>query len=194
MYAGLPIITNKITVEEQKGIPHHLLGVVGLDEETWRVGVFKRNAGRIIREIRERGKLPILVGGTHYYTQSLLLENELVEDPQKPDLTPEEISKRFPILDASTEETLEKLREVDPRMADRWHPKDTRHIRRSLEIYLTTGKQASQIYDEQKQKKKSKNKRIWKSPSFLTPGIRRSSSLRPFSFGCTPKTRSSKLD
>lgn len=163
MYHGLPIITNKISVEEQKGIPHHLLGVVGLDEETWRVGLFKRNADRIIREIRERGKLPILVGGTHYYTQSLLFEKELVESTE--DIPNSEISDRFPILDASTEEILTKLREVDPVMADRWHPNDRRKIRRSLEIYLMNGKQASRIYKEQKQEKEAEEQKDEPSPS-----------------------------
>jgi tRNA dimethylallyltransferase len=40
LYEGLPVITNKITVDEQKGIPHHLLGCVGLDEPTWTVAEF----------------------------------------------------------------------------------------------------------------------------------------------------------
>ena len=40
LYQGLPIITNKITHEEMKGVPHHLLGRIGLQEETWTVGKF----------------------------------------------------------------------------------------------------------------------------------------------------------
>jgi len=48
---------------------------------------------------------------------------------------------------------IERLREVDPVMADRWHPKDRRKIRRSLEIFLTTGKKASDVYAEQKERK-----------------------------------------
>jgi len=46
MYGGLPIITNKITVEEQQGIPHHLLGFIALDEEPWRVGMFRGKRAR----------------------------------------------------------------------------------------------------------------------------------------------------
>lgn len=159
MYDGLPIITNKITVEEQQGIPHHLLGFITLNEEPWRVGLFKKKAGQIIKEIRSRGRLPIVVGGTHYYTQSLLFEDSLLrenadrEDHASPELSNEEIAERFPILEGPTEVMIERLREVDPVMADRWHPKDRRKIRRSLEIFLMTGKKASEFYIEQKKRK-----------------------------------------
>jgi tRNA dimethylallyltransferase len=158
MYDGLPIITNKITTEEQKDVPHHLLGIVGLDEEPWRVGLFKKKAGSVIKEIRSRGKLPILVGGTHYYTQSLLFKNTLISDAAHSEeetgeeLSREEINRRYPILERPTEEILEQLRVVDPVMADRWHPNDRRKIQRSLEIYLMTGKPASKAYEEQQEK------------------------------------------
>jgi len=159
MYDGLPIITNKITTEEQKGVPHHLLGIVRLDEEPWRVGLFKKKARSIIKEIRSRGKLPILVGGTHYYTQSLLFKDALISDvaPSEgetgEELSREEINRRYPILERSTEEILEQLRTVDPVMADRWHPNDRRKIQRSLEIYLMTGQQASKVYEEQQERR-----------------------------------------
>lgn len=160
MYDGLPIITNKITVTEQKGIPHHLLGFIALDEEPWRVGLFKKKAGQIIQEIRSRGRLPILVGGTHYYTQSLLFKDALVceelagAEAIQPEISNEEIARRFPILEGPVEAVMERLRQVDPVMAERWHPNDTRKIRRSLEIFLLTGKKASDIYKEQKENNK----------------------------------------
>ncbi|TGO68217.1 hypothetical protein BOTNAR_0028g00300 [Botryotinia narcissicola] len=160
MYEGLPIITNKVTVEEQNGVPHHLLGFIPLDAETWTVGTFKDRASQIIQEIRSRGRLPIVVGGTHYYTQSLLFEHELVssakgsgEGQDNQQLSIEEISKRFPILDAPTEQILDRLREVDPIMAAQWHPNDRRKIQTSLQIFLTSGKKASDIYKEQKETK-----------------------------------------
>ncbi len=159
MYDGLPIITNKVTIEEQQGIPHHLLGFIALDEEPWRVGLFKKKAGRIIREIRSRGRLPIVVGGTHYYTQSLLFEDSLLrgntdgEEQDSTGLSVQEIAERFPVLEGPTEVMIERLKEVDPVMADRWHPKDRRKIRRSLEIFLMTGKKASDFYAEQKERK-----------------------------------------
>jgi tRNA dimethylallyltransferase len=155
MYDGLPIITNKITVEEQKGIPHHLLGFIALDEEPWVVGMFKKKASKIIKEIRSRGRLPIVVGGTHYYTQSLLFEDSLVagilnKQEAQNTSSDQKSSERFPILDGPTGMMIERLKEVDPIMAERWHPNDRRRIRRSLEIFLLSGKRASDIYAEQK--------------------------------------------
>lgn len=96
-----------------------------------------------------------MVGGTHFYTQSLLFKDGLSEEPLlKND---EEQSNRPAILDEPTDILLEKLREVDPVMADRWHPNERRKIQRSLEIYLKTGKPASQIYDEQRLRKELPN-------------------------------------
>ncbi|KAI1135669.1 tRNA isopentenyltransferase [Hypoxylon sp. FL0543] len=158
MYKGLPAITNQLSLEEQRGVPHHLLATIGPDEPTWTVDVFSREASRLIREIRSRGKIPIVVGGTHYYIHALLFEDHLVrsqgaEHDNLGHRPQEENTARFPILDGPTDLMLKRLREVDPAMADRWHPDDRRKIKRSLEIYLTTGKRASDIYAEQKQAK-----------------------------------------
>lgn len=157
MYKGLPIITNKISAEEQKAVPHHLLGNIGLDEETWVVGLFKQEANKIIKEIRSRGRLPIVVGGTHYYTKALLFKDSLVSDEEPSAISPiHENSIEHPILEDTTEAIRKKLQEVDPVIADQWHPNDRRKMRRSLEIFLTTGRRASEIYAEQKQKKAAK--------------------------------------
>ncbi|KAK4099544.1 tRNA isopentenyltransferase [Parathielavia hyrcaniae] len=158
MYKGLPIITNKLTAEEQRGVPHHLLGTIELDEDPWIVTHFKKEATRIISEIRRRGKLPIVVGGTSYYLDGLLFEGRVVDD--QPTLESgvsnrEELAAKYPILYESPEAMLAKLREVDPVMADKWHPNDGRKIRTSLEIYLATGRRASDIYAEQRRRKES---------------------------------------
>ncbi|KAH8878726.1 tRNA isopentenyltransferase [Thozetella sp. PMI_491] len=159
MYKGLPIITNKISLEEQRGIPHHLFDSIGLEEEPWFVGHFQHEASRTIREIRSRGKLPIVVGGTHYYTTGLLFEDRLVQEgPSCPALgePDENTGGEHPMLEASPEEMLAKLREVDPVMAEKWHPRDARKIRRSLEIFYRTGRPASEIYAEQESKREAK--------------------------------------
>jgi tRNA dimethylallyltransferase len=88
-----------------------------------------------------------LVGGTHYYTQSLLFHDALSQESA---LKFEHDGERLPVLDEPTDVILAKLKEVDPVMADRWHPNERRKIQRSLEIFLKTGKPASQIYDEQR--------------------------------------------
>ncbi|KAF2462174.1 IPP transferase-domain-containing protein [Lineolata rhizophorae] len=157
LYDGLPIITNKITDEERQDVPHHLLGCIGLNEETWTVGTFVKKASVIIDEIRSRGRLPVLVGGTHYYTQSLLFRETLASDEEasRPNEASKEDSRNWPILDAPTETILEELRRIDSIMADRWHPKERRKIQKSLEIYYRTGKTASKLYEEQRAKKQA---------------------------------------
>ncbi|KAK4451945.1 IPP transferase-domain-containing protein [Podospora aff. communis PSN243] len=156
MYEGLPIITNKITTEEQRGIPHHLLGNVPLSETPWTILQFKDAASKLISDIRGRGKLPILVGGSTYYLDGLLFDGRVIKDESAGVLDREELDARFPVLKEPPEVMLEKLHEVDPVMAERWHPNDVRKIRNSLEIYYTTGRRASEIYAEQRSQKESK--------------------------------------
>ncbi|PPJ58386.1 hypothetical protein CBER1_08074 [Cercospora berteroae] len=173
LYAGLPIITNKITTEEQQGIPHHLLGCIGLHEQTWVVGTFVQHALKIIEEIRSRGRLPILVGGTHYYTQSLLFHDRLAEpdeDREQREFVAD-TSDKWPILKESTDVLLAELKRVDPIMADRWHPNDRRKIQRSLEIYLQTGKKASEIYAEQRARKAKVAEKEADEPQMRFPAL-----------------------
>ena len=147
MYNGLPIITNKIPEAEREGVPHHLLDVIGYDEQPWDVRKFTRESQQMVEDIHARGRLPILVGGTHYYTLSLLFQDSLVFDSNLNTQSEHgDSAEQWPILASSTEEILAKLRVVDPVMANRWHPNDHRKIRRSLEIWYQTGKPASQIY------------------------------------------------
>ena len=150
MYEELAITTNKSTIEERRGIPHHLLGCVPLGEDPWTVRQFHAGASKIIENIRSRGKLPILVGGTHYYLQSLLFPKSLLERGELEEhTTEEEEARKWPILATDSKTMLEELRRVDPVIAERWHPGDRRKIRRSLHIWLQTGRRASDVYQEQ---------------------------------------------
>ncbi|KAL8781706.1 MAG: hypothetical protein Q9194_000209 [Teloschistes cf. exilis] len=151
MYDGLPVATNQLPFPERKSIPHHLLGCIKPTEDPWNVGKYVRAATKIIESIVARGKLPILVGGTHYYMQSLLFKRTLVNQLEPEGETVEAQEIKWPILAASTSEMLEQLRRVDPELATKWHPHDRRKIRHSLEVYLTSGRQPSNIYREQRE-------------------------------------------
>ncbi|KAL8787984.1 MAG: hypothetical protein Q9195_007528 [Heterodermia aff. obscurata] len=150
MYEGLPITTNKIPVPERNSIPHHLLDCISLTEEPWTVTRFRGQALNILEDIKSRGRLPILVGGTHYYTQSVLFKGSVLDENVQ-QVAPDEQELKWPILGASSEAMLEELKKVDPVMAKTWHPKDKRKVRRSLEIWLTTGQKPSDVYEKQKQ-------------------------------------------
>ena len=73
-YNELDILTNKVTTEEAEGIPHHLLSIQSVEDQ-FTVRDFVREADKLIADIRERGKLPILVGGTTYYAFSFFLRS-----------------------------------------------------------------------------------------------------------------------
>ena len=163
MYKGLPIITNKIPEGERNGIPHHLLDFIALHEKPWKVHQFVKESLRVVDEIRERGKLPILVGGTHYYSHALLFKDAILgredkdkeegekeqEQDQSDDDDDDESDHQWPILSRPTNEIFSKLEEVDPESASRWHPKDRRKIQTALRIWLRSGRKASDIYAEQ---------------------------------------------
>lgn len=74
VYSGLDILTNKATVEEQCGVPHHLLGHLK-PGDNYNVHRFRRDAFEIIERLHSQNKVPVVVGGTHYYVESLLWKN-----------------------------------------------------------------------------------------------------------------------
>ena len=150
LYKGLPIITNKLSEFERRDVPHHLLGCIDLEQPSWTVRDYSQHAKTIVEDIRSRGKLPIIVGGTHYYVQSIVSPKSIMANETGNLESSEGEKAKWPILNASTERILAELQKVDPEMAERWHPRDRRKIQRSLEIWLQTGRRPSEIYLEQK--------------------------------------------
>lgn len=152
VYRGLDQITNKHPIEEREGIPHHLLGHVGWDED-YSVQRFEREALAKIEDIQNRGKLPILVGGTHYYNQAVMFKNAtlsttapLRDNESEEKLSPEQVE----MLDSPASELMKELKKVDPAVAEKFHPNDTRRLRRALEVYYLTNKKTSDLYAEQR--------------------------------------------
>ncbi|VVA98190.1 unnamed protein product [Arabis nemorensis] len=75
LYNGLEIATNQITIHERCGVPHHLLGVIPLDEGELTASKFRSLASQSISEITSRGKLPVIVGGSNSFIHALLVEH-----------------------------------------------------------------------------------------------------------------------
>ncbi|OQS01098.1 tRNA isopentenyltransferase [Achlya hypogyna] len=143
MYRGLDVATAKVTREEMEGVPHHLLSCIDPVEECT-VVQYKTLAMKTIQDILARGKVPVIVGGTMYYTQSLLWNGQLLED------VPGANGDASPVsLPSSPEEVYRKLQEVDPVMAESLHSKDVRRVQRSLEVFLQTGRRHSDLIAEQ---------------------------------------------
>lgn len=140
MYRGLDIATAKVTEQEKQGVPHHLFDVV---EPSNRCDVlaFKQLALRTIEDVLARGKVPIVVGGTMYYTQSILWKSQLLDDVA---VAESEAHEQLQIDSQTPEQLYARLRDVDPVMAARLHVNNVRKVQRSLEVFQQTGVPHSQ--------------------------------------------------
>lgn len=131
VYRGLDIATGKITKEEMRGVPHHLLDVAD-PKDQYSVSHFKRDAEKAIDDILSRGKLPILCGGTYQYIQAVADNFITPEIPPDASLR-DELSKR------TTDELLLELQTLDPARAKKIDPKNPRRLVRAIEIARTLG-------------------------------------------------------
>ncbi len=131
VYRGFDIGTGKVPPGERRGIPHHLLDCVEPDQ-VLTAGDFRREALRVLTSVRQRGKLPILVGGTGLYLRALLLG--LFDGPQRS----ESLRARLRALaERRGREFLHRLlRRLDPATADRMGPRDTQKVIRAIEVCL----------------------------------------------------------
>lgn len=136
IYKDMDIGTAKPTIEEMQGIKHYMLDFVSPDER-YSVADYKKQAKQAIREIIEKGKVPIVVGGTGLYVDSLIYEIEYqnIEFDEK---------YRKQLEERSEKEGLEVLyneaKKIDPEAIIKISPNDKKRILRILEIYNATGK------------------------------------------------------
>ena len=140
IYRGIEIATAKPTEEEMRGVPHHLIGYVS-PEIKYTAAHWASDASRKIREIEERGKVPILVGGTGFYLRTL--RNPFFESPR----TDEKLRERLRrIKEKKGAEHLHKLlQRVDAKSAEKLFPRDYVRTMRGLEVFFQTGKQLSEL-------------------------------------------------
>ena len=140
IYRRMDIGTAKPTAEETRGIAHHMIDVAE-PEEDYSVARYVEEASACAEDILSRGKLPILVGGTGLYIDSLLSGRTFAGGPADPALRTE-LSERYDEIGAAG--LLGELRKVDPERAAKLHPADKKRIVRALEVYILTGKTITQ--------------------------------------------------
>lgn len=140
IYREIWIATAKITPEEMRGIPHHLLDYVA-PEINYTAADWAADATKKIIEIESRGNIPILVGGTGFYLRTL--RQPFFEGPK----TDEKLRERFQkIKDKKGAEHLHKiLQKVDKVCADKLPPRDYVRSMRALEVFFQTGNRLSQL-------------------------------------------------
>lgn len=140
VYKDFNIGTAKPTEEEKAGIPHHLVSIQS-PSETYTVGKYKKEAEEKIKEILNKNKVPIIVGGTGFYVKALL------EGLNIPDVDPDEDFRQEMedlVKNKGKEALYKKLQESDPEMAKKLMPNDSFRIIRALEVQKISGQKMSE--------------------------------------------------
>lgn len=138
IYRGMDIGTAKPTAEEQARVPHHLLDIRD-PAQAYSAAEFARDAAALARDIRARGRIPLLCGGTMLYYKALREGlNDLPEaDPEiRRHLDAQALERGWPALHA-------ELARVDPVTAARLAPHDSQRLQRALEIWHSSGRPMS---------------------------------------------------
>ncbi len=148
VYRHMDIGSAKIKPEEMEGIPHHLIDVLEPDDE-FHVVKFQQLAKKAMREIWERGHIPIVTGGTGFYIQALLYDIDFDEN-EKEDACRKELEAYA--KEHGAEALHEKLAFVDPASAEMIHPNNIKRVIRALEFYEQTGKRISEHNETQRQR------------------------------------------
>jgi tRNA dimethylallyltransferase len=145
VYRGMDIGTAKIKQEEMEGIPHHLIDIKK-PSDSFSVAEFQELVRGKISEISKRGRLPIIVGGTGLYIQSVIYDYQFSDAPADETLRMKLEQKA---RDFGNEALHQELRDIDPESAAELHPNNVRRVIRALEIYYRTGKTMSKSHREQ---------------------------------------------
>ncbi|UAY71448.1 tRNA (adenosine(37)-N6)-dimethylallyltransferase MiaA [Bacillus paralicheniformis] len=146
IYKRMDIGTAKIKEEEMNGVPHHLIDIKE-PTESFSVAEYQEIVRQKIAEIGRRGKLPMIVGGTGLYIQSVLYDYSFTEEASDPEFRAEMEA----LSDKRGAEYVHcLLKERDPGAAKAIHPNNKRRVIRALEIFHTTGKTMSEHMEGQR--------------------------------------------
>lgn len=139
VYQGIKIATAKVTPEEQRGVPHHLIDFVS-PHINYTAGDWAREATAVIEDIQRRGRMPILVGGTGLYLRAI--RNPFFASPQ----TNEALRRKLNQLRErrGVDHLHRLLRRLDPESALELYPRDWPRVQRAIEVRLQTGRAMSQ--------------------------------------------------
>lgn len=145
VYRGMDIGTAKIKKEEMQGIPHHMIDIKNPDED-FSVADFQQLVQKYIDEITSRNRLPIIVGGSGLYIQSVLNNYNFSSEKRDDTLT----NKLEAEMETYGIDVLYKrLQKIDPLQANKIHPNNYRRVIRALEVYEKTGLTLSESQAQQ---------------------------------------------
>lgn len=145
VFKGMDIGTAKPTHAEQAGITHHLIDILD-PAESFSTGEFRTRAFALMADITARGKLPLLVGGTMLYFNSLF--NGLADLPTADVALRAQLDAEAHLLGKVAMHA--KLQAVDPVAAARIHPNDPQRVQRALEVYILSGQSMTELHAQAK--------------------------------------------
>lgn len=145
IYRGMDIGTAKVTPDEMQGIPHHLIDIKEPTED-FSVAEFQSLAISLINDISNRGKVPIIAGGTGLYIQAVLYNYNFSVADSNPGYRLF-LEKR--IEAEGIESIYNELLKIDPESSERIHPNNVRRVIRALEVYHETGLTMTEYLKEQ---------------------------------------------
>ncbi|WP_369404751.1 tRNA (adenosine(37)-N6)-dimethylallyltransferase MiaA [Piscibacillus salipiscarius] len=145
MFKGFDIGSAKVTDEEKDEIQHHLIDHLD-PEEDYSAAEFKTDLNKTVTNLNSSQKLPVVVGGTGFYIHSALF-NFQFSDIKRDSEYVEQALKEIEIK--GIDPFYNRLRQVDPKQAEKIHPHNIRRVIRALEVYDLSGKTMSEIEDQQ---------------------------------------------
>ncbi|MBY0374994.1 MAG: tRNA (adenosine(37)-N6)-dimethylallyltransferase MiaA [Bryobacteraceae bacterium] len=141
-YRGMDIGTAKIAEGDRRGVPHHLFDFLE-PEEVFTAGEYARRGGEVMREIAERGKLPVLCGGAGFYLQSLLMG--LFAGPIRDEVLRKKLSEREQRRPGMLHRY---LRRRDAEAAQRIHGNDVNKLIRAVEVCMQEKRSLTELHEE----------------------------------------------
>ncbi len=149
VYKGMDIGTAKVTAEEMQGVPHHMIDILD-PREDFNVVEFAKRVKEIVSYLHEKDRIPILVGGTGFYIQSVLYDIDFTDNDNdmtfRHELEEEAKEKGGEVLH-------ERLKAIDPEAAESIHPNNVKRVIRALEFYEKSKGKISEHNKEQRAKK-----------------------------------------
>ena len=140
LYRYMDIGTAKPSMEEQEGIPHHMLDIIDPCED-YSAARYAEEAGRKAEDMLARGLIPIVAGGTGLYLDALTGSRSFEDEPDDPSVRARLTSEADELGNAAMHS---RLAEIDPESAARIHENDIKRTVRALEIYYLTGETATE--------------------------------------------------
>lgn len=157
VYRHMDIGSAKVQPEEMQGVKHYLVDILEPTEE-FNIVRFQEYAKAAIAEINEKGKIPIIVGGTGFYIQSVLYDIDFQESDEDTALRAE--LERL-ARDRGAQHLHNMLRECDPEAAREIHANNVKRVIRAIEFYRQTGRKISEHNAREREKKSAYDSRYF---------------------------------